>query len=293
MQHTPPATQSQPGTGANFEPILTLVLSILFFPLTILGSWLVVHPQEEAVVLNWGKLSKIVKSPGISWVNLWGRKLIKISTKQQAIEVHRTTVADGNGNPIVVAAVVTFRFIDSRKAALDVQDAQGFVKTQAMAVLKQVASRYPYESATHQMCLKSETEVVAREMRDLLQSKVELAGAEIASFELSDLSYAPEIAQSMLVRQQAQALVDARRVIVDGAVQIVHHAVELLGEHGHKLAPGEESRLVSNLLTVICGESHVQPTYSIQSSESRDPAAEEGMRKLLETIAKNTTPKTS
>ena len=275
------------------EKVLTLVLSIAFLPLTLLASWLVVHPQEEVVVIEWGKLTKIVRSPGISWVNMWGRKLIKISTKQQAIEVHRTVVADGNGNPIVVAAVVTFRFVDSKKAALDVQDAASFVKTQAMAVLKQVASRYPYESATHQMSLKTETGVIAKEMRDLLQSKVEIAGAEVASFELSDLSYAPEIAQSMLVRQQAQALVDARKVIVDGAVQIVHHAVELLGEKGHKLPMGEEARLVSNLLTVICGESHVQPTYSIQSGEGRDSAAEERMSKLLETIAKNTTPKTS
>ena len=273
------------------ESLLTLVLSVLLFPITLLASWLVVHPQEEAVVLGWGKLSKIVKTPGISWVNVWGRKLIKISTKQQAIEVHRTVVADGNGNPIVVAAVVTFRFVDSKKAALDVQDAPSFVRTQAMAVLKQVASRYPYESATHQMSLKSETGVIAKEMRDILQSKVEIAGAEVASFELSDLSYAPEIAQSMLVRQQAQALVDARKVIVDGAVQIVHHAVELLAEKGHKLPAGEEARLVSNLLTVICGESHVQPTYSIQGGEGRDSNADERMGKLLETIAKNTTPK--
>jgi regulator of protease activity HflC (stomatin/prohibitin superfamily) len=99
------------------EKYLTLVLSVCLFPFTLLGSWLVVHPQEEVVVLEWGKLSKIVRTPGLSWVNMWGRKIIKISTKQQAIEVHRTVVADGNGNPIVVAAVVTFRFVDSRKAA--------------------------------------------------------------------------------------------------------------------------------------------------------------------------------
>ncbi|MBS0195596.1 MAG: SPFH domain-containing protein [Planctomycetes bacterium] len=275
------------------EKTLTLVMSILLLPFTLLFSWLIVHPQEEVVVLGWGKLSKVVKTPGLSWVNVWGRRLVRISTKQQAIEVHRTVVADGNGNPIVVAAVVTFRFVDSKKAALDVQDAPSFVKTQAMAVLKQVASRYPYESATHQTSLKSETGVIAKEMREILQSKVEIAGAEVASFELSDLSYAPEIAQSMLVRQQAQALVDARKVIVDGAVQIVHHAVELLGEKGHKLPAGEEARLVSNLLTVICGESHVQPTYSIQSGEGRDAAADDRIGKLLETIAKNTTPKTS
>jgi regulator of protease activity HflC (stomatin/prohibitin superfamily) len=256
------------------EIILTTVLSILFFPVTLLASWIVVSPQEEVVLLRWGKFSKLVREPGMSWVNVWGRRAIRISTKQQAIEVHRTVVADGNGNPIVVAAVVTFRFVDTKRAALEVEDAPAFVRTQAMAVLKQVASRYPYESATHEMSLK----VVA-------------AGAEVASFELSDLSYAPEIARSMLVRQQAQALVDARKVIVDGAVQIVHHAIELLGEKGHKLQPGEEARLVSNLLVVICGESHVQPTVSMQSGDQRDANSDEKMRGLLETIAKNTATK--
>ena len=274
------------------EIVLTTILSILFFPVTLLVSWLVVSPQQEVVLLRWGKFSKLVRDPGLSWVNVWGRKAIRISTKQQAIEVHRTVVADGNGNPIVVAAVVTFRFVDSKRAALDVEDAPGFVRTQAMAVLKQVASRYPYESATHEVSLKSETAGIAKEMREILQSKVVAAGAEIASFELSDLSYAPEIARSMLVRQQAQALVDARKVIVDGAVQIVHHAIELLGENGHKLQPSDEARLVSNLLVVICGESHVQPTVSMQSGDQRDAGGDDKMRSLLETIAKNTTPKT-
>jgi regulator of protease activity HflC (stomatin/prohibitin superfamily) len=270
--------------------VLTAILSVLLFPLTLLGSWLVVQPQQEIVLLRWGKFARLVQQPGLYWAVLWGRRAIRISTKQQAIEVHRTVVADGNGNPIVVAAVVTFRFVDSKRAALDVEDAPAFVRTQAMAVLKQVASRYPYESATHETSLKSETAGIAREMRELLQSKVGVAGAETVSFELSDLSYAPEIARAMLVRQQAQALVDARKVIVDGAVQIVHHAIELLGEKGHKLQPGEEARLVSNLLVVICGESHVQPTVAMQSADQRDPAADDKMRGLLETIAKNTTP---
>jgi regulator of protease activity HflC (stomatin/prohibitin superfamily) len=220
----------------------------------------VVSPQEEVVLLRWGRFSRLMREPGLSWVTLWGRRAIRISTKQQAIEVHRTVVADGNGNPILAAAVVTFRFVDTRRAALDVEDAPAFVRTQAMAVLKQVASRYPYESATHATSLKSETAVIAGEMREILQSKVQVAGAEVVSFELSDLSYAPEIARAMLVRQQAQALVDARKVIVEGAVEIVDHAITLLHEKGHGMQLHEQERLVSNLLLVICGESHVQPT---------------------------------
>lgn len=268
--------------------VLTTILSIVFFPITLLGSWIVVSPQEEVVLLRWGRFSRLMREPGLSWVTLWGRRAIRISTKQQAIEVHRTVVADGNGNPILAAAVVTFRFVDTRRAALDVEDAPAFVRTQAMAVLKQVASRYPYESATHATSLKSETAVIAGEMREILQSKVQVAGAEVVSFELSDLSYAPEIARAMLVRQQAQALVDARKVIVEGAVEIVDHAIALLREKGHRMQPTEQERLVSNLLLVICGESHVQPTVSVQGGEHRDASEEGRLRELLETIAKNT-----
>jgi regulator of protease activity HflC (stomatin/prohibitin superfamily) len=268
--------------------VLTTILSIVFFPITLLGSWIVVSPQEEVVLLRWGRFSRLMREPGLSWVTLWGRRAIRISTKQQAIEVHRTVVADGNGNPILAAAVVTFRFVDTRRAALDVEDAPAFVRTQAMAVLKQVASRYPYESATHATSLKSETAVIAGEMREILQSKVQVAGAEVVSFELSDLSYAPEIARAMLVRQQAQALVDARKVIVEGAVEIVDHAIALLREKGHRMQPTEQERLVSNLLLVICGESHVQPTVSVQGGDHRDASEEGRLRELLETIAKNT-----
>jgi regulator of protease activity HflC (stomatin/prohibitin superfamily) len=268
--------------------ILTAILSTVFFPITLFGSWIVVSPQEEVVLLRWGRFSQLMREPGLSWVTLWGRRAIRISTKQQAIEVHRTVVADGNGNPILAAAVVTFRFVDTRRAALDVEDAPAFVRTQAMAVLKQVASRYPYESATHTTSLKSETAVIAGEMREILQSKVEVAGAEVVSFELSDLSYAPEIARAMLVRQQAQALVDARKVIVEGAVEIVDHAIALLREKGHRMQPSEQERLVSNLLLVICGESHVQPTVSVQGGDLRDASEEGRLRELLETIAKNT-----
>jgi len=268
--------------------VLTTILSIVFFPITLLGSWIVVSPQEEVVLLRWGRFSRLMREPGLSWVTLWGRRAIRISTKQQAIEVHRTVVADGNGNPILAAAVVTFRFVDTRRAALDVEDAPAFVRTQAMAVLKQVASRYPYESATHATSLKSETAVIAGEMREILQSKVQVAGAEVVSFELSDLSYAPEIARAMLVRQQAQALVDARKVIVEGAVEIVDHAIALLHEKGHGMQLHEQERLVSNLLLVICGESHVQPTVSVQGGDHRDASEEGRLRELLETIAKNT-----
>jgi len=274
------------------ESLLSLVLGIIFFPITVLGSWLVVHPQEEAVVLIWGRFHRLVKTPGLSWINVFGRKIIKVTTKRQVLELPRTTVADGNGNPIVIAGVVTYQYVDSIKVALEIEDAHEFVKTQAMAVLKQVASKYPYESQDGHS-LKAEAQVIGQEMVRTLQAKVDAAGTVIAAYELSDLSYAPEIAQSMLIRQQATALVDARKIIVEGAVEIVREAVELLAARGLEFDPAEKSRTVANLLTVICGEARVQPTYSIQSHAAAEHDPEHGrkMLDLLEKISKNTTPK--
>ena len=122
--------------------------------------------------------------------------------------------------------------------------------------------------------MKSEAAEIGAEMVKFLEEKVGVAGAKIDSFELSDLTYAPEIAGAMLVRQQAQALVEARKTIVEGAVEIVHEAVELLKKRGLEIPEGERPRMISNLLTVICGDAHVQPTVAVGA----EPTARESGR---------------
>jgi len=137
---------------------------------------------------------------------------------------------------------------------------------------------------------------VCRTMVSLLQQKADVCGARIISYELADLQYAPEIAAQMLVRQQAEALVEARFTIVEGAVQIVSSAVEKLRDRGIGFTPHEQSRLVSNLLAVICGDSHVTPTFSISEgvgSDQDDGVSAEHNRltlEMLQRIAVNTTP---
>lgn len=261
---------------------LSWILGILFFPITLLGSWVVVHPQEEKVILIWGHLWRVLKRPGLSFVNLFGRKAITITTKQQALEIHRTTVADANANPIVIAGICTFRVIDSTKAALHVEDYLGFVRSQAVAVLKQVASKYPYESPDGHG-LKDEAAKISGEMVGALARKVAPAGVEVIAYELSDLSYSPEIAQAMLVRQQAEALVGARKIIVEGAVEIVKGAITHLEERGIPIDPGHQSRVVGNLLAIICGDAKVQPTYEIQDYDA--PKTTEQLTKALEHLA--------
>ncbi|MGI9242962.1 MAG: hypothetical protein ACR2RV_19340, partial [Verrucomicrobiales bacterium] len=166
-----------------------------------------------------------------------------------------------------------------------------YLKTQAMAVLKQVASQYPYE-AEDGHSLKSEAIEVGEEMVKLLNTKVDPAGILVEAYELADLTYAPEIAQSMLVRQQAQALVDARKIIAEGAVEIVDEAVTMLDGRGYRLEEGARARLVSSLLVVICGEGKVQPTYSVKDGgDSETSEMNSAMLETLELIAKHTTPR--
>jgi regulator of protease activity HflC (stomatin/prohibitin superfamily) len=261
---------------------------------TLLGSWVIVHPFEEVVVVSWGRLAGVIRQPGLHWATIWGRRLQRVRTAQQTIVLPKNTVADGNGNPIVVSGIVTFAFQDAAKAALEVRDAHDFVRSQAQAVLKQIASRYPYEArssggdAVEGHSLKTEAGLIGPELVRTLQAKVAPAGAKVASFELSDLAYAPEIAPSMLIRQQAQALVDARKTIVEGAVEIVREAVELLDRKGLGVAGPERARLVTNLLTVICGEAKVQPVVSVSTNdrESQGDATARAVEDLAASIGR-------
>jgi len=263
--------------------IMTIFLNLLFGLLPLLFSFYTVQPQEEVLVLFWGSLYKVVRNPGIHWFNMIGRTLIRMSTRMQTLDIKKTTVVDANGNPIIVSGVVTFKIVDTIKAAFDVQNVNDYMERQAMATLKKVCSKYPYE-AKDGVSLQTEAIVVSKEMVMALQQKAEICGVRVLSYELADLQYAPEIAQGMLVRQQAQALLDARKVIVEGAVTIVTGAMFRLGENGVKLSDKEQTRLVSNLLSVICSDARVQPMFSISESVENDSASAATQLEMLKAL---------
>ena len=148
---------------------------------------------------------------------------------------------------------------------LNVESVYQYVQTSASAVLKQVVSKYPYEDDDNGgHSLKTEAAAVSQEMQKELQNRLAHAGVSVMSFNLTDLSYSPEIAQAMLVRQQAEAMIKARRLIVKGAVDISEGAITQLEAKGVTMNPEEKTKIVTNLLTVICGETGAQPTLSLQ-----------------------------
>jgi regulator of protease activity HflC (stomatin/prohibitin superfamily) len=263
-----PEKNNIPTEQVSMEFWLILVVSILFPPILLFGFF-VVNPREEIVVIRFGKYIKTINSEGIRWIHPVGRVLRRISTQDTTLHINTSTVVERNGTPILISAVVVYRVEDTRKAALDVLDFSRFITDQTGAVVKRVSSLFPYESSDHsEPCLKTENEKVTQAYIYELQKVLEPSGARVLGFRLNDLTYAPEIAQAMLMRQQALALIDARKVIVEGAVSIVKDAIDRLRAAGLEVKPEQQEQLVSNLLVVLCSGERAQPVLQVQSNRS-------------------------
>ncbi|MBA4031055.1 MAG: hypothetical protein C0478_09205 [Planctomyces sp.] len=265
--HTNSANYKEPSNETAGLMELGLIIAVsIFFPPILLFGFIVVNPRQEIVVLRFGKYLTTLKTEGIRWIHPVGRSLQRISTRDTTHNLETETVVEKNGNPVLISAVVIYRVEDTIKAALDVADYHRFLSDQAGAVVKRVSSLFPYESADASIaCLKKESDVVTAEYVRELQEAVNPAGIRVLGVRLNDLTYAPEIAQAMLMRQQAMALIDARKTIVEGAVEIVKDAVSQLQAAGFDLDAGDRDQLISNLLVVLCSGERAQPVLSVQS----------------------------
>lgn len=224
----------------------------------------VVPPNHQAAVFCCGKYKGTIKNSGIQVLACCDTPSF-VSMARKAIDLKEFKVLDSNGNPIVISGNVTYSYQSAVKPTIDVENPDSFIRMQAMTVLKRVAGRYPYEAPEGQPCLKSENTGFSTELKAALQHAALPAGAVILSYELTDLSYAPEIAQAMLQKQQAQAMVKAREIIVHAAVHITDQALKELKTLGHNIEKDAEQKIVGNLLTVICSGQQATPTLPIGS----------------------------
>lgn len=271
MSSKPPIPVETPADAnqGGMELALVIAISIVFPPVLLFGFF-IVNPREEIVVLRFGKFVTTLKSQGIRWIHPVGRHLHRISTRDATLDIATTTVVEINGNPIEISAVVLYRVEETYRAALHVENYRIFIEDQAGAVVKRVAAKFPYESAdASKPCLKKESEEVTQQFIEELQKAVNAAGIRVLGVRLNDLTYAPEIAQAMLMRQQALALIDARKTIVEGAVDIVRDAVDRLNDAGLEVDAAERDELVSNLLVVLCSGERAQPVMQVQSGRSQ------------------------
>lgn len=247
------------------ELFLVVFVTVITFGLVLLFGFIIVNPREELVVLRFGKYVTTLRKQGICWIHPVGRAIHRIPTRDMTHDIAVTTVLERNGNPIQISAIVVYRVEDSYKAALEVENYRKFIEDQSSAVIKRVSSQFPYESVDHsEPCLKLENDVVTNAFIGELQTAVNAAGIKVLNVRLNDLTYAPEIAQSMLMRQQAMALIDARKTIVEGAVEIVKDAVVRLGAAELHMSDDQREQLISNLLVVICSGERAQPVVQVQ-----------------------------
>jgi regulator of protease activity HflC (stomatin/prohibitin superfamily) len=243
-------------------PTILLFVPFLFYSLR---GFFVVQPRTQVVVLRFGKYRDTIVDPGIRYVFPFGRALHRVTSSVISLDLPRMMVLEQNGSPIEVSGICTYRVVEAQKALLHIADFNSFVALLAGAVMKNVCAEYPYETPDpHKPCLRKENDVVTQHLLRDLQALVVPAGLEILQVRINDLTYAPEIAQSMLLRQQAVAMVDARRTIVEGAAATVHDATARMGAAGLALDPAGSERFAAALMLVLCSGEHVQTFMPVE-----------------------------
>ena len=229
----------------------------------LLKSFFQVAPNEGQVLQLFGKYAGTVREEGLRWTNpFYSRQ--RISLRVRNFESGKLKVNDSDGNPIEIAAVVVWQVVDTAEAMFCVDNYENFVHIQSESALRQMAQSYPYDAHTgHQPALRSHGEEINTHLRDEIQTRLGKAGVQVTEARISHLAYAPEIAQAMLQRQQAGAIVAARERIVEGAVGMVGMALEKLRKQGVvELDEERKAAMVSNLLVVLCGERGTQPVLN-------------------------------
>jgi hypothetical protein len=225
-----------------------------------------IKPGEVRVVQLFGGYRGTVRTTGLRWVNLFAVRR-RVSVRIRNKETPTVKVNDSEGNPIEIAAVVVWQVRDTARATYGVEDFVAFVDTQSESALRHIANAHPYDNTSSDtLSLRDHTDEIAGQLATEIAARVIPAGVEIIEARITRLSYAPEIAQVMLQRQQAGAVVAARSRIVDGAVGMVQMALARLAEEDIvELDEERKAAMVSNLLVVLCGDRGTQPIVNAGS----------------------------
>lgn len=246
-------------------PPLAALAAAILAAFLLLGAYKV-EPNQAAVLSLFGKYVGTVKDSGLRWNNPFYSKR-KVSLRVRNFESGRLKVNELDGSPIEIAAVIVWRVVDSAEAVFNVDDYESFVHIQSEAALRAMATSYPYDQ--HQegdISLRSHPVEISDRLQEQLDERLTSAGVEVLEARISHLAYAPEIAQAMLQRQQANAVIAARTRIVAGAVGMVEMALAELEKNGTvRLDEERRAAMVSNLLVVLCGDRSTQPVVNTGS----------------------------
>jgi len=238
--------------------IVAILIAIVL--LICLGGFFTVAPNEGKVLQFFGNYVGTVRDAGPRWANPFYSKR-GVSLRVRNFESSKLKVNDSDGNPIEIAAVVVWQVVDTAEALFQVNDYEDFVHIQSESALRQMAQSYPYDSHdTGAVSLRSHGSEITDHLQKEIQERLASAGVKVIESRISHLAFAPEIAQAMLQRQQASAIIAARTKIVEGAVSMVEMALDQLKTRGVvQLDEERKAAMVSNLLVVLCGERGTQP----------------------------------
>jgi regulator of protease activity HflC (stomatin/prohibitin superfamily) len=222
-----------------------------------------VNPNEARAIVLFGRYRGTIRDQGLAWVNPFTMRR-RISVRVRNFETSKLKVNDHDGNPIEIAAVVVWKVTDTAEALFEVDDYENFVNVQAESALRNLATSHPYDAHDDEKTsLRANQAEVADQLRQEIQDRLEKAGVAVIEARISHLAYAPEIANAMLRRQQAKAVIAARTLIVEGAVGMVEMALEQLSvKQVVQLDEERKAQMVSNLLVVLCSEHETQPVLN-------------------------------
>ncbi|RYY03113.1 MAG: SPFH domain-containing protein [Gammaproteobacteria bacterium] len=255
--------------GAIFLPPILKVIAVIIAIVVFICWWgfYLVNPNQGKVLQLFGRYVGTDRTNGLRWANPFYSKQA-VSLRVRNFESGRLKVNDANGNPIEIAAIIVWRVVDTAEAVFEVDNYENYVTIQSESALRNLATSYPYEhdKDDERLSLRSDSNAIAKKLLKEVQDRLQKAGVEVMETRLSHLAYSPEIAQAMLQRQQANAVLAARRIIVQGAVGMVTDAVEQLAALGTIDLDGErKAAMVSNLLVVLCGDHQVKPVINTGS----------------------------
>lgn len=250
------------GIQNNNPNILWIFIPLLILILISFGGFFIVQPNDSRVLVFFGKYAGTVRESGFWWVNPLTEKK-RVSLRIHNINSEKIKVNDLHGNPIEIAAVIVWRVVDSARALFDVQNYEQFVAIQSETAIRGLATEYAYDSNDNEASLRGNTQEISEQLKNQVQTRLQIAGVEILESRISHLAYAPEIAQAMLRRQQAQAVVAARQKIVEGAVGMVDMALKALSEqHIVNLDEDKKATMVNNLMVALVSEVQAQPVIN-------------------------------
>ena len=254
------------GNGPSGLVLLLTVIALTALIIFMLAGFYMLEPNQAAVLNLFGKYAGTVKDQGLRWNNPFLAKR-KVSLRVRNFESGKLKVNELDGSPIEIAAVIVWQVVDSAEAVYNVEDYESFVHVQSEAALRAMATSYPYDQHENdKVALRSHPAEISQHLKEQLDERLTQAGVDVRDARISHLAYAPEIAQAMLQRQQAGAIIAARTRIVEGAVSMVEMALNELSKRGVvDLDPERRAAMVSNLLVVLCGERGTQPIVNTGS----------------------------